>query len=360
MKKFFTRVFILCILVCALVIGSIYTFNSYNVVYEKEIDIFDGASVKQIAELLENYGAIKNADVFYYYIKAKSIYHEQFEEKPLELLFKQGKYQLVAGDFDSLISKLNEGPDEEIASHIITIPEGSSIEKIADILAKKELFSKEEFLTYIQNEQTYKKYQTKYKWLPAIDPRKHYLLEGYLQANTYNLPNEPTVELITDMMLSETDGWYTRNQSLIESTGITFDAILTLASVVEAESKFTVDRPKVAQVFLNRLGKNMKLESDMTAAYANREHKVFMYNKDIKTASPFNTYHIVGLPIGPINAPSSESFVAVLKPSGKAFTSIYFYARPSGETFYADTWELHEKNRLLYEHEWKALEKDKK
>lgn len=360
MKKFFARVMIFFILVCSLLAGGIFAFKQYNVVYDKEIDIFDGASVKQIAELLENYGAIKNGDVFYYYIKAKSLYYEYVEKKPLELLFKQGNYKLKAGNFDSLITELNEGPDTEVASHIITIPEGSSVEKIADILAKKGLFSKEEFLHYVQNDQTYQKYKEKYPWLPAIDKRKHYLLEGYLQANTYNLPEEPTVELITEMMLEETNGWYNRNQTLIEATGMTFDEVLTLASVVEAESKFTEDRPKVAQVFLNRLHQKMKLESDMTAGYANGEHKVFMYNKDIKTESPFNTYHIEGLPIGPINSPSAESFVAVLKPAGATFKAVYFYARPSGETFYAATWQEHEKNRLKYEHEWKALEKGQK
>lgn len=345
------------LLVAVLFLGGKYLFNKYSTVTSGEIEVYEGASVKQVAVLLENYGNIKNSNVFYYYIKLKLLYHEKIEKKPFELIIKHGKYKIADGDFESVIAQLNAEPEPKKPAHVITIPESSTVESIADILAKKKIVSKKDFIAYTQNEKTYANYQQEYEWLPALNEQKLFLLEGYLQANTYNLPDNPTVEMIVDMMLKETNEWYTKNKNAIGNSGMTFDEIITLASVVEAESMYSEDRPKVAQVFLNRIQDKMKLESDMTAAYANQEHKVFMYYKDIETESPYNTYHVNGLPIGPINSPSKESFKSVLKPAGKAFKAVYFYARPSGETFYAESWAEHELNRLAWEHEWKALEK---
>ena len=357
MKKFFFGLLIFASLIVLLLFGAFFTFKQHNVVAEKEIDIYDGASVKQIAELLENYGVVKNGNVFYYYIRLKSLYHEKVKKEPLEILFKQGHYEIKTGDFDSLISALNAGPDTKKAATTLTVPEGSSILDIAEIVAKNELFPKETFLTYVQDKNVYQKYQETYKWLPVFDERRFFPFEGYLHANTYNLPQNPTVEIVVEMMLDETNSWFEKSKEQLTKLNLSFEQAMTLASVVEGESKFKEDRPKVARVFLNRIEQDMKLESDMTAAYANQEHKVFMYNKDIQTASPYNTYHVKGLPLGPINAPSKESFDAVLQPAEKSFKALYFYARPSGETFYAEKWEQHEQNRLKWEHEWKALEK---
>lgn len=334
---------------------AFFVYQKNNKVHETNIEIYDGASIKQIADLLENYGTIKNADIFYYYVKVKLLYNEKVKKEPINLIIKHGEYGITATDFDSLLTELSDGPDVEEPSFIITIPESSSLLDIAEILEKQKLFPSDDFIKYTQNKKVYEKYRKQYTWLPPFNGNKLFLLEGYLQANTYNLPDNPTVELITDMMLKETDGWYNRNISLIKNTKLTFDQVLTLASVVEAESKFKEDRPKVAQVFLNRIEKKMKLESDMTAAYSNGEHKVFMYYKDIETKSPYNTYHVNGLPLGPINSPSAESFVAILQPAGKDLKALYFYARPTGETFYANTWEEHETNRIKWEHEWKEL-----
>lgn len=356
MKKFTTAITTLFILFLISLLTVYFIYKKNDVVYQKEVDIFDGASVKQIAELLENYGAVKNGDIFYYYIKINSLYSEKIKKKPYPVLFQQGKYHLKEGDFDSLIKTLNSGP-EKTAQLSVTIPEGSSIEKMANIFEEKKVISRNDFLTYIQNEKNYEIYRAQYPWLPEIDERKHYLLEGYLHANTYNFPEKPTAKLIVDMMLEETNNWYFESIESAEALSMNFNKLITLASIVEAESKFKEDRPKVAQVFMNRIKKKMKLESDMTAAYANKEHKVFMYHNDIETESPYNTYHVGALPIGPINSPSEESFKAVTNPAGEQFKAIYFYARPNGQTFYAETWQEHEKNRLKFEHEWKELEK---
>src|SRR5699024_12688358 len=99
----------------------------------------------------------------------------------------------------------------------------------------------------------------------------------------------------------------------IEDGDYSVHEILTLASIIERESKFDEDRPKVAQVFMNRLDEDMKLQSDITAAYANGEHKVLMTYDDIETDSPYNTYVQTGLPPGPISSPRDETTQAVVE-----------------------------------------------
>src|SRR5699024_8200161 len=132
---------------------------------------------------------------------------------------------------------------------------------------------------------------------------------------------------------------------------------LTLASVIERESKFSEDRPKVARVYLNRLEENMKLQSDITAFYG-IEHKAVVTYDDIEIETPYNTYVIDGLPIGPINSPSEEAIDAVLHPEDEDFSKIYYFSRPNGETFYSDTLDEHNQIREEYRQEWYELENE--
>lgn len=352
---------LLFVLVIVLFIGGFFIwFETQNKVNKGTIEVFEGASAKQIADLLEKEGVINNSDVFYMYIKMKQLYFEKVKKEPdgFKVLFQAGYFELDAGDFDTLITELNEEGGIDAPGKIITIPEGQSLENIAYIFERNGLFSAEEFFAYAQNPEVYHSLKEKYPWLPELNEEKLYLLEGYLQANTYQFEENSTPEVVVDKLLNETHIWFEKYQKEITSLSMSFDEILTLASIVERESKFKEDRPKVAQVFLNRLEKEMKLESDITAAYANGEHKVFMYYKDIETDSPFNTYVIEGLPIGPICSPSIESLIGVLHPEGKEFNALYFYARPNGETFYATTWQEHDRNRAKWEHEWKDLERE--
>src|SRR5699024_6300952 len=114
----------------------------------------------------------------------------------------------------------------------------------------------------------------------------------------------------------------------------TIHELLTLASIVERESKIDDDRPKIAQVFINRIDLDMKLQSDITASYALGEHKILMSYDDIAIESPYNTYSIKGLPVGPIDSPSIESIQAVITPDGKRSEERYIYARLYCETVY--------------------------
>lgn len=359
MKNIYKLIFaiVIMILIVSLIIFS---FIKKEFVTQKATDvtITQGASVKEISQILEENNVIKNANYFYYYIKFKNKFLELTKQEPLTILFKEGNYSFSVGDFNNLIEQLNSGESGSSAANSFTMVEGTGIDNLVSTLAKMKLGSEKEILATLQDEAFYNSMKEKFTWLPAYNPNKIYQFEGYLHPNTYRLDKNSTVASIIETMLSETNEIYKDAETELSIIGLNFDQMLTLASVVEAESKYSKDRPKVAQVFLNRLAAGMKLESDITAGYANQEHKVFMYYKDIKTDSPYNTYATPALPLGPINSPSTQSINGVLYPEGPSFKALYFYARPSGETFYAETFQQHEKNRLKFESEWKELEQN--
>lgn len=319
---------------------------------EINIEIPLGSSSSEIAHILEKNGLIKNSTVFKLYLKFKN-----------KAEFQAGDYTLSPSlDIEGIIEALQSGKVMEESLYKITIPEGKTADQIGEIFANKLDFSKEDFLETLNDEEFILSLQEAYPEImtdEVMNDELYIPLEGYLYAGTYDIYEEnPTIESIIDMMVSQTNKVIASELAELDNSDFTFHEILTLASIIERESKFDEDRPKVAQVFINRLQDGMKLQSDITAAYANREHKVLMTYDDIGTDSPYNTYVQEGLPPGPISSPSLESIESVLKPEGKEFTEVYFYARPSGETFYSQTLEQHTQIKEQYEHEWHELEEE--
>src|SRR5690625_235767 len=311
-----------------------------------------GTSSSQIAEILEENKLIKDVRVFKYYLKFRG-----------GAEFQAGNYALPPSlSLSEIIEELQKGKVIDEPIYTITIPEGKTLEEIAKIMAEKLKFTEEEFITQANDPQFLEELMTIYPELLSdkiLQDGIFYPLEGYLFAGTYEIfDDDPSVDWVIREMVDRTHT--TVNTILAETEEADFNVheILTLASVIEKESKFPEDRPKVSQVFLNRLQDGMRLQSDVTAAYANREHKIVMTFDDIETDSPFNTYVTDGLPIGPIDSPSVESMKAVIAPEGDDFTELYFYARPSGETFYRNTLDEHNQVKEKYEHEWHELDEE--
>lgn len=317
-----------------------------------EIEVPLGSSSSDIAEMLENEGIIKNSTIFKFYLK--------FKNKPD---FQAGDYTLSPSlTFDGIIEELQSGKVVEEPVYRFTIPEGKAAEQIGQILSRQFDYTEEEYLDVLNDPDFIESLLEAYPDFLTKDITNDELiipLEGYLYAGTYEIFEEdPTIESTIEMMVAQTNKVLQSEVEGIEDSDFTVHEILTLASIIERESKFEEDRPKVAQVFINRINEDMKLQSDITAAYANREHKVLMTYDDIGTESPYNTYVQEGLPPGPISSPSLQSIQAVVNPEGKDFDELYFYARPSGETFYTHTLDEHTKIKEQYEHEWHELEEE--
>lgn len=123
-------------------------------------------------------------------------------------------------------------------------------------------------------------------------------------------------------------------------------AALTLASIIEKETAVPAERPRVAAVFINRLRRRMKLESDPTTIYGLTLGKTAfgreLTRADLQSNTPYNTYVIPGLPRGPICNPGRASIVAALNPARDR--ALYFVADGTGGHAFSNTLPEHNRN----------------
>ena len=143
------------------------------------------------------------------------------------------------------------------------------------------------------------------------------------------------------------DLWEKRDPSIPVKTK---EQAIILASIVEKETGIAEERPKVASVFINRLKKGMKLQSDPTIIYSftfgDKKLERPIKTKDIQNNSPFNTYHVYGLPPAPICNPGIASIKAVLNPIQTEF--LYFVASGRGDHTFASNLKDHNDNVVRY------------
>lgn len=122
--------------------------------------------------------------------------------------------------------------------------------------------------------------------------------------------------------------------------------LVTLASMVEKETGLPEERPRIARVFLNRLGKGMKLQSDPTTVYALNGGAGPLgrplVHSDLMIQSPYNTYVSMGLPPGPICSPGVAALQAAAHPA--AGDELYFVATGSGGSHFASSLDEHNRN----------------
>jgi UPF0755 protein len=172
--------------------------------------------------------------------------------------------------------------------------------------------------------------------------------EGSIMPDTYLFKRGMTRQkLLSDMEAAETkllaETWAKRRPGLPLSTP---EEAVILASIVEKETAVDGERPLIASVFLNRLKKGMRLQSDPTIIYGivggkgRLDHK--LTKTDITTPTPYNTYTIDGLPPGPIANPGRAALEAVLNPPDTSY--LYFVADGTGGHAFASTLEEHNRN----------------
>lgn len=164
-------------------------------------------------------------------------------------------------------------------------------------------------------------------------------LEGLLPADSYQLViNDPASVLITQMLKNLDDKVIPAFQAVSPYPGkLTAYQVLILASIVEKEASTPADRSGVAGVFYNRLAKGIKLESDVTVIYITG--RIDPTAADLNSNSPYNTRKFAGLPPTPISVPSLAAIESTLKPTPSSY--IFFIGGKDGKTYYANTYAEH-------------------
>ena len=216
----------------------------------------------------------------------------------------------------------------------ITIPEGSTLKEITNIVAETGYITAEDFTAALNESYDY-------DFLQDIDRENP--LEGYLFPDTYNISNQMSGSDIVKLMLDRFEQIFTDEyRAAAKEAGYDMDEIVTLASIIEAEAGSDADRPLVSSVFHNRLDSTTYpyLESCATVQYILGERKPILSNSDIQIDSPYNTYINKGLPVGPICSPGKASIEAALYP---ADTDYYFFQSDAdGKIYYSETYDEHE------------------
>jgi UPF0755 protein len=123
--------------------------------------------------------------------------------------------------------------------------------------------------------------------------------------------------------------------------------VVTLASIVEKETGRAEERPIIASVFLNRLRKRMRLESDPTVIYGLKDFTGNLKKKHLSQPTPYNTYIIRGLPPGPIANPGKDAINAVLFPAKTDY--LYFVSKNDGTHYFSKTLVEHNEAVEIYQ-----------
>jgi UPF0755 protein len=160
-------------------------------------------------------------------------------------------------------------------------------------------------------------------------------LEGYLYPDTYNFPPDSTpATMVATMVKRFRQQWKPEWTAKAQALNMSPRQIVTIASLIETESKLKEERPIVASVIYNRLKKDMPLGIDSSVIYASKlagkwKNDGKVYKSDLERQSPYNTRLKIGLPPGPIASPSLNSIEAALNP---AETDYLYYVREPSRT----------------------------
>ncbi len=322
--------FVMTMIVFACVIavaGFYYVIREYQSPGPLEVNthfvVPGGAGLAQISQSLERSGIISDARIFRY---ITATYMRDGET------LKAGEYEIKAGTSMKDIAGLLESGKSILYS--VSMPEGLTVQQMMARLATDPVLEGS-----LPNE------------LPP---------EGSLRPDTYKFSRgTKREEILTQMRVAQErlidQIWERRDANLPVKTKQEF---VTLASIVEKETGKDDERAHVASVFINRLNKGMRLQSDPTVIYgifggAGKPADRPIYQSDLDKATPYNTYQIKGLPPAPIANPGRAALEAVANPWRT--NDLYFVADGSGGHVFAATLDEHNANVRR----WRKLEAER-
>lgn len=278
-----------------------------------------GQGVREIANRLKKENLIRDPIVFFLVVKKEGL---------------DGKIQ--AGDFrltrDMSAAQIAENLTHGTLDIWVTVPEGKRADEIADLLSEK-----------------IPSYQP--QWRETLDEN-----EGYLFPDTYLIPKDATVETVIFVMTNN----FEKKFQEVDSSSLSKNEIVTIASLIEREAKHPQDRPFVSSVIANRLEIGMKLDIDATVQYAVASRRCNpiadtvkcqwwprnLTRDDLAINSFYNTYRNSGLPPTPISNPGLLSLKAAANPAKTNY--LYYISDKNGINRYAETLEQHNSNIQKY------------
>ncbi len=370
--KFVVHILIILLLLVSFAIMGVYVGYNYVITQEErftalEASIEDGSfkvdmntegaipfvirtgdMTSDIADQLFELGLIDNTFMFSLLSKVNGF----------DGAYQAGTHYLLQGlDYDEIMFLLTQ----RSVSVTVTFPEGITYEEMKVKLHEAGLtFSDEEMDECMDSPNLFTDYRF-VSQIELVEGRDH-VLSGYLFPDTYEFDVNASAETIISTMLNNTESkLYDEYYERAESLGMSMDQIITLASIIQAESSNMTDMMYISSVFRNRMNSSDEsmhyLGSDATVNFIRRmnglDPDLFLTADDIALDSPYNTYMYQGLPPGPICMPGQDAIQAALYPEPNS-NYMYFCADGYGGTLFAVTLAEHENNVATFQANWEA------
>lgn len=323
-----------------------------------------GATAQSVAKKLKAAGAIEDELQFRTVFRVLGMLPG---EKPV---LKAGEYDIVSGaSMKDIIAQISDG---KASNYVVVVPEGLTSAMIIDLLENESWNTTNE--AWRPTEAEIAEQRAQYAALPDAEKRKRKFrvkwgrsvklegprpeepAEGVLLPGDYAVQPGDTIASVVDRMIKArqklmNDLWAGRQPGLPFDTP---EQAITLASIVEKETGIATERPQVASVFVNRLRRGMKLESDPTIIYGLTKGQPLgrgILRSELDRKNPYSTYQIDGLPPTPICNPGRASIEAVLNPP--VTDDLYFVADGTGGHAFSGSLGEHERNVSR----WRQVEK---
>ena len=279
-----------------------------------------GESLHNISTELQRVGLIRSQLGFLVLARAMQ----------LDRSVKAGQYSFRVGiTVPALLRALDKGM---FGLNLVTIPEGLMISETAALI-QRQVGIRASALDSLAHDPA---------MLDSLDVSAP-SLEGWLAPDSYEWLPGTSAEVILRTMVARTRDRVQRATAGYDSLPLGMNAheVLTLASIVESESRAEVERPRIARVYLNRLDRGMLLQADPTVGYAlGRGPRSRLTFKDLRVQSAYNTYRHEGLPPGPICSPGLSAIEAVMHAT-PGTNDLYFVANGQGRHIFAPSYEKH-------------------
>ena len=268
------------------------------------------------------FGNLKTPPFFYQY----SIYVMHLDKQ-----IKFGNYKFENTAVSKVLDDISKGKSYNIK---ITFPEGFTVYDIAVKADKLKNISKDKIIELSKDKD----------FIKEVLEKDYSSLEGFLYPDTYFLsPDSNEKVLIKAMIKNFFNNLPDDFEKKLKEHGLNFYQGLILASVVQKETYKDEEYPVVASVFLNRLKRKMKLQSDPTVIYGIKDFNGNIKRSHLKDEkNPYNTYVHPGLPPTPVCNPSKKAILAVMNPAKTKY--LYFVADKKGNHIFAKTYLKHKEN----------------
>jgi len=286
-----------------------------------------------LAQLLAQAGVISDARRFYFHL-------HYFRRNAVP---RAGEYDFDGPLLpDEVVGRLTRG---DVKLYRFTIPEGLRADEIAPIVGATTVCAADEFLKLTRDPATATRLG-----VPAPS------LEGFLFPDTYSVTRSAGCAGIAQLMVNRfREEWHKAQAQRADEVTLDELQAVTLASIVEKETGQPAERPRISCVFHNRLRRGMKLQTDPTVIYAVLLEHGFKWDgnlrkSDLSIPHPYNTYHVKGLPPGPICNPGAAAVQAALNPA--PCNDLFFVSRNDHTHVFCPDFGCHERNVRKFQIEY--------